>query len=240
MAIIEWEKDESVAIIKLNNGENRQNLVFAQTLNRVLDEILDDPAIYAAVITSTDPKNWSQGIDIDWLGKQFQDQAFDNIKQFMYTMNNVFKKLLLLPIPVIASINGHAFGNGAILSCACDFRFMKSDRGYFCFPEVDLGIPFLPGMIAFVRKAVPEYQFNNMKLTGKRAGAEELAAHHVIEKACPDADAVLAESLAFAKTFHKKRGIFGEHKKRLHGHIITVLDSEDPKHIEPLALMIAD
>ena len=240
MAIIEWEKDESVAVIKLNNGENRQNLVFAQTLSRVLDEILDDPAISAVVITSTDPKNWSQGIDIDWLGKQFQDQAFDNIKQFMYAMNDVFKKLLLLPIPVIASINGHAFGNGAILSCACDFRFMKSDRGYFCFPEVDLGIPFLPGMVAFVRKAVPEYQFNNMKLTGKRVGAEELAAHHVIEKACPDADTVLAESLAFAKTFHKKRGIFKEHKKRMHGHIIQVIDTEDPKHIEPLALMIAD
>jgi enoyl-CoA hydratase/carnithine racemase len=240
MAIIEWEKDESVAVIKLNNGENRQNLVFAQTMSRVLDEILDDPAISAVVITSTDPKNWSQGIDIDWLGKQFQDQAFDNIKQFMYAMNGVFKKLLLLPIPVIASINGHAFGNGAILSCACDFRFMKSDRGYFCFPEVDLGIPFLPGMVAFVRKAVPEYQFNNMKLTGKRVGAEELAAHHVIEKACPDADTVLAESLAFAKTFHKKRGIFKEHKKRMHGHIIQVIDTEDPKHIEPLALMIAD
>jgi enoyl-CoA hydratase/carnithine racemase len=240
MAIIEWEKDESVAVIKLNNGENRQNLAFAQTMSRVLDEILDDPAISAVVITSTDPKNWSQGIDIDWLGKQFQDQAFDNIKQFMYAMNGVFKKLLLLPIPVIASINGHAFGNGAILSCACDFRFMKSDRGYFCFPEVDLGIPFLPGMVAFVRKAVPEYQFNNMKLTGKRVGAEELAAHHVIEKACTDADTVLAESLAFAKTFHKKRGIFKEHKKRMHGHIIQVIDTEDPKHIEPLALMISD
>jgi len=240
MAIIEWEKDESVAMIKLNNGENRQNLSFAQTMSRVLDEILDDPAVFAAVITSTDQKNWSQGIDIDWLGKQFQDQAFDNIKQFMYAMNDVFKKLLLFPIPVIASINGHAFGNGAILSCACDFRFMKSDRGYFCFPEVDLGIPFLPGMVAFVRKAVPEYQFNNMKLTGKRVGAEELATHHVIEKACPDADAVLAESLAFAKTFHKKRGIFKEHKKRLHQHIIHILDTEDPKYIEPLALMIAD
>lgn len=240
MAIIEWEKDESVAVIKLNNGENRQNLEFAQTLSRILDEIIEDPAITAAVITSADEKNWSLGVDIDWLGKQFQDQAFDNIKQFMYGMNDVFKKLLLLPIPAIASINGHAFGNGAILSCACDFRFMKADRGYFCFPEVDLGIPFLPGMVAFVRKAVPEYQFNIMKLTGKRVGAEELAAHHVIEKACPDADAVIAESLAFAKTFQKKRGIFGEHKKRLHGHIITVIDTEDPKHIEPLALMIGD
>lgn len=240
MAIIEWEKDESVAIIKLNNNENRQNLAFAQAMNRILDDIIGDPGISAAVITSTDPKNWSQGIDIEWLGKQFQDQAFDQIKAFMYGMNEVFKKLLLLPIPVIASINGHAFGNGAILSCACDFRLMKSDRGFFCFPEVDLGIPFLPGMIAFIRKAIPEHQFNLMKLTGKRVGAEELAETRVILKACPDAETLMAESLAFAKTFHKKRGIFGEHKKRLHGHIIPVLDTEDPKHIEPLALMIAD
>ena len=240
MSIIEWEKDESVAVIQLNNGENRQNLAFAKIMAQVLDEIIANPEIDAAVITSTDKKSWSLGVDIDWLGRQFQDQAFDNIKQFMYGMNEVFKKLLLLPVPVIASINGHAFGNGAILSCACDFRFMKADRGYFCLPEVDLGIPFLPGMIAFVRKAIPEYQFNMMKLTGKKAGAEELAAHHVIEKACANAEAVFAESLAFAKTFHKKRGIFKEHKKRMHQHIIQVIDTEDAKYIEPLFLMISD
>ncbi|MFZ2632896.1 MAG: enoyl-CoA hydratase/isomerase family protein [Desulfosalsimonadaceae bacterium] len=240
MAIIEWEKDESVAVIRLNNGENRQNLAFAQTMSRILDEIIEDPGISAAVITSTDGKSWSLGVDIDWLGRQFQDQAMDNIKLFMYGMNDVFKKLLLLPVPVIASINGHAFGNGAILSCACDFRFMKADRGYFCLPEVDLGIPFLPGMIAFVRKAIPEYQFNVMKLTGKKVGAVELAAHHVIEKACANAEEVFAESLAFAKTFHKKRGIFKEHKKRMHQHIIRVIDTEDAKYIEPLFLMISD
>lgn len=240
MSIIRWEKDETVALIKLNNGENRQNLEFGQRLNQVLDEIIEDKEITAAIITSTDQKCWSLGVDIDWLGKQFTEQNFDNIKKFMYEMNTVFKKLLLLPVPVIAAINGHAFGNGAILSCACDFRFMKADRGYFCFPEVDLGIPFLPGMIAFVRKAVPEYKFNELKLTGKRINAVELAEHHVIEKACTDADALLAESLAFAKTFHKKRGIFAEHKKRLHQQIIHVMDTQDPAFIEPLFLMVQD
>ncbi|PIP37605.1 MAG: enoyl-CoA hydratase [Desulfobacterales bacterium CG23_combo_of_CG06-09_8_20_14_all_51_8] len=240
MAIIEWGKDDTVAVIRLNNGENRQNLEFGETMNRVLDQIINDPSITAAVISTTDEKYWSLGIDVEWLGRQFQDQNMDIIRKFMYEMNSVFKKLLLLPVPVIAAINGHAFGNGAILSCACDFRFMKSGRGYFCFPEVDLGIPFLPGMIAFVRKAVPEYKFNEMKLTGKRVGADELAAHHIIEKACPDADAVFAESLAFARTFHKKRGIFGEHKKRMHRHIVEVIDTEDPNYIEPLNLMVAD
>jgi len=240
MSIIEWEKDETVAVIKLNNGENRQNLEFAKTLNRILDEIVEDKDITAAVITSSDKKCWSLGVDIDWLGKQFTEQAFDNIKNFMYEMNNVFKKLLLLPIPAIASINGHAFGNGAILSCACDFRFMKSDRGYFCFPEVDLGIPFLPGMVAFVRKAMPDYKFNEMKLTGKRAGADELAESRVIEKACADADDLLNEVLSFAKTFNKKRGIFKEHKKRMHKQIIQVIDTEDKEFIEPLFLMVQD
>jgi enoyl-CoA hydratase/carnithine racemase len=240
MAIIEWEKDETVAVIKLNNGENRHNLDFALTFNRVLDEIIKDKEVTAAILTSTDQKCWSLGIDVEWLMKQFTEQSFDNIKNCMYEMNNVFKKLLLLPVPVIAAINGHAFGNGAILSCACDFRFMKSDRGYFCFPEVDLGIPFLPGMVAFVRKAIPEYKFNEMKLTGKKAGAVELAEHHIIEKACADTDELMSESLAFAKTFIKKRGIFKEHKTRMYKHIIQVIDSEDKEFIEPLFLMVQD
>jgi len=59
-------------------------------------------------------------------------------------MNDLFKKLLLYPMPVIAAINGHAFGNGALLSCTCDFRFMRSDKGFFCFPEVDVSIPSFP------------------------------------------------------------------------------------------------
>lgn len=240
MAIIEWEKDDTVAVIRLNNGENRHNLAFAQTMNSILDQIIQDTTISAAIITSTDKKSWSLGIDVEWLGRQFQDQNLDTIRKFMYEMNEVFKNLLLIPIPVIAAISGHAFGNGAILSCACDFRFMKSDRGYFCFPEVDLGIPFLPGMIAFVRKALPEYKFNEMLLTGKRVDAEELAAHHIIEKACKDAEDVFNESMAFAKTFHKKRGIFAEHKNRKHQQIIQVIDSEDPNYIEPLNLMVSD
>lgn len=240
MSIIKWEKDETVAVIKLNNGENRQNLEFAQTMSRILDEISNDITVTAAVITSTDTKCWSLGVDIEWLGRQFAEQNLDNIKKFMYGMNDVFKKLLLLPVPVIASINGHAFGNGAILSCACDFRFMKSDRGYFCFPEVDLGIPFLPGMIAFVRKSIPEYKFNEMKLTGKKAGAPELEACHVIQKACANADELFAEAITFAKTFCKKRGIFAEHKKRMYKHIITIIDSEDPEYIEPLFLMVQE
>jgi len=240
MAIIKWEKTETVALVTMDNGENRQNLDFATEMNRVFDEVAADQSITAVILASSSPKYWSLGVDIEWIGQRMQERADDAIKGFMYGMNSVFKRLLLFPVPVIAAMGGHAFGNGAILSCACDFRFMRADRGYFCFPEVDLGIPFLPGMIAMVRKAVPEYKFNELKLTGKRAGGPELEASHVIEKASADEENLMKDVLLFCSTFQKKRGIFAEHKKRLHRHIIDIMDREDPEFIESLFLFVSD
>lgn len=240
MAIVEWEKDESVAIVKLNNGGNPQNLSFADALNKTLEEVVDDKSITALVLTSTDLKIFSTGVDVDWVTSQMQENNVQKVKDFMLGMNSVFAKLLTYPIPTIAAINGHAFGNGAILSCACDFRFMRSDRGYFCFPEVDLGIPFLPGMIAFIRKAIPEYKFNEICLSGKRVTAPELEEHHIIEKACTNIDELMSESIVYAKTFVKKRGIFAELKKRLYGHIIEIMENKDIIVLESSTLFVED
>lgn len=228
----------SVAVITLTNGENRHNPHFATTLKSTLEKVLENDNHKALVITSSDEKSWSLGIDTDWLIPAMKAKKADEIRGFMYGMDDVFKTLLLFPIPVIAAINGHAFGNGAILACACDFRFMRADKGFFCFPEVDLSIPFLPGMIAFVKKAIPYYRFNEMKLTGRRVPASELAADHVIEKASKDYDSLLADVMQFAITFDKKRPIFAEHKKRLHKEIIQIIDEENKPFIDNLALMV--
>jgi enoyl-CoA hydratase/carnithine racemase len=240
MSIVLWEKKETVAVLTMNNKENRMNLNFANAMIKALDEILEDKRIFSVVIASSDEKNWSQGIDLQWLMERRADDDLQAIRSFLSRMNDVFKKLLLYPMPVIAAINGHAFGNGALLSCTCDFRFMRSDKGFFCFPEVDVSIPFLPGMIAFTRKAIPEYKYQEMVYTGKRFTAPELEEHHVIRKACKDQEELTRESMDFAKTLEKKRGIFGELKKRMYKSIVEVLDKEDPKFIEPLFIVVQD
>ena len=117
---------------------------------------------------------------------------------------------------------------------------MRSDRGYFCFPEVDRGIPFLPGMIAFIRKAIPEYKFNEMCLSGRRVTAPELEDHHIIEKACSNIDELMSESIAYAKTFEKNRGIFAELKKRRHAHIVEIMETKDIEVLESSSLFVTD
>lgn len=241
MPIVTWAKDETAAILTMNNGENRQNLDFANAMNAVLDEILSDASVHAIVLTSSDEKNFSQGVDVQWIMTRMQAKETQAIKDFLYGMNGVFKRLLTAPVPVIAAINGHAYGNGAMLSCACDFRFMKSDRGFFCFPEVNIGIPFLYGMNAFVKKAIPYHKFIEMQFTGNRYAAPELERHNIIVKACANAEELMKESISFAKTFVKKRGIFGEMKKRMYRDILEIMDSVDPNEtIEPLKIFIPD
>ncbi|GMM71212.1 enoyl-CoA hydratase/isomerase family protein [Alteromonas gracilis] len=226
-----------VAILTMQSGENRHTPLFAKEMLSALETIKSNESCKAMVITSNDDKCFSLGIDTDWLMPAMKAGRTEEIKQFMYDMDEVFKTLLLFPLPVIAAINGHAFGNGAILACACDFRFMRSDRGFFCFPEVDLSIPFLPGMIEFVKKAMPYHRFNEMKLSGRRVSGKELENDHVVEKAYETQEALMEGALNYAKSFDKKRGIFGEHKKRLHKHIIETIDKENAALIDALSLM---
>lgn len=240
MAVVKWEKQDAVAIVSMCNTANRMNKSFAQHFNLCLDQVEADAQVKSMIITATDEKNFSQGVDVEWLGERLAAKQRQDVIDFMYGMNDVFKRLLLFPVPVIAAINGHAFGNGAILSCACDFRFMRKDKGFFCLPEVDVSIPLLPGMIALVRKAVPEYMFNHMLLSGRRMIAADLEMSNVLIKACENQEALMKDAMTFAAGFDKKRGIFRELKKRSHKELIRIMDEQDPEFIDALNLFVTE
>ena len=231
MALIEYELDENVAVVTMNSGENRFNLAFLDEFLSVLDTIENDTEANVLVVRSSHEKIFSNGIDLDWLASFIQKNDLDTAKKFLYTMNSLFKRLLIYPMPTVAAITGHAFAGGAIMCCAFDFRFMRSDRGFFCFPEVDLGIPFLPGMLALAEKAIPMYKLEEMQYTGKRLTAYECEEHHIVMKACHIND-LMDEALSFAKSLNKGREIIGAMKKGMYKDIVRVLDEEDPLIIE--------
>jgi enoyl-CoA hydratase/carnithine racemase len=227
MAAIEFELDDRVAVLTMNDGENRFNLPFLEAFLQALDQIEADTDARALVVTASDEKIFCNGIDLDWLAPFIKKGDRETAASFFYTMNRLFKRILLYPMPTIAAISGHAFAGGAIMSCSFDFRFMRSDRGFFCFPEVDLGIPFLPGMIALIGKAIPQYKMEELQYTGKRATAEECAAHHIITRACHIND-LMNEALSFAKGLNKRREVIAVMKQRMYQEIVHAFDVEDP------------
>jgi Delta3-Delta2-enoyl-CoA isomerase len=231
MSVIDIAQDEHVAIISLNDGENRFNPRFLDAFLGALDSVEADTEATTLIVTAAHEKIFSNGIDLEWLVPVIQSGDVAAAKKFFYQLNQLFRRVATYPLTTVAAISGHAFAGGAILACAFDFRFMRSDRGYFCFPEVDLGIPFLPGMNALLKKAMPSYMVEEMELTGVRLTAAQCETHHIIRKAC-HIDDLMQEALAFAKGQNKRRAVLKEMKARLNKGIVNAIDVEDVAYIE--------
>lgn len=231
MSNVEFVQDEHVAVLTLNDGENRFNPDFLEAYLNALDEIENKTDATTLVVNSSHEKIFSNGIDLEWLVPIIQNQKISEAKDFFYQMNRMFKRLVTYPMVTIAAMTGHAFAGGAIMCCAFDFRFMRSDRGYFCFPEVDLGIPFLPGMNALLNKAIPMYMNEHLQYTGARLTAQMCEEHHIITKAC-HIDTLMDEVMVFAKGINKKRAVVKEMKKRLNKPLVDAIDVEDVPYIE--------
>jgi Delta3-Delta2-enoyl-CoA isomerase len=231
MAVIDYFVDAHVAVVTLNSGENLFNPSFLQSFLSVLDEVESKTEATTLVVTSSHEKIFSNGIDLEWLVSVIQKGDVAAAKAFFYALNRLFKRIATYPLLTVAAISGHAFAGGAILCCAFDFRFMRSDRGFFCFPEVDLGIPFWPGMNALLKKAIPMYKLEEMEYTGSRLTAAMCEQHHIITRACSHQD-LMPRTLSFAKSVNKKRAIVQEMKLRLNKDIVHAIDVEDVPYIE--------
>ena len=136
MEFINYEVEGAVGIITINRPKalNALNSQVLEELDQTLDAV-DLETVRALILTGAGEKSFVAGADIGEMSTLTKAEG----EAFGKKGNDVFRKLEVFPIPVIAAINGFALGGGCEISMSCDIRIC-SENAIFGQPEVGLGI----------------------------------------------------------------------------------------------------
>ena len=163
----------------MDDGENRFNPTSIADWNAALDQVeaaVAEPDASCALVTTGTGKFFSNGIDLDWLGAALQDPDIDDPMSMVADMQQMWARVMSLPVPTVAAVNGHAFAGGAMFALAHDQVLMREDRGFWCVNELLLRMRFTPGMQALLSSRLPIPTARKAILTAHRfAGPEALA-----------------------------------------------------------------
>ncbi len=226
---LETHKEARVGVMTMNyKKENRFNPDLMSEIMETLDEVEDRDEIGALVVTGGDPKFFSNGLDLEWIMAHITD--LDSIVDYLRQVNAMFKRWTLFPKPTVAALNGHTFAAGLFMAAHMDFRFMRSDRGWVCLPEVDINIPLLPGMIAICQAVMAPQGFRQLYYTGKRFTGPEAVGLGFVEAVYP-VEELVPKCVEFAAELaKKKKRTYAEMKRRIRADIARLLDEVDPEH----------
>lgn len=207
---------DTIAILTLGDDEIRFSPDFLDEFDARLDEVVAAGA--AGLVTTAGGKFYSNGLDLDWLGAHG-----DRMEWYVGRVQALLARMLTLPVPTAAAIVGHAFGAGAMLAIAHDFRVMRADRGFFCFPEVDIRIPFTPGMAALIQaKLAPQAAVASMT-TGRRFGGADAAAIGIVDATAGDGAVTGAAVEMLRPLGGKDPGTLGAIKATMFGVAVAAL-----------------
>ena len=213
-------RDGDVFVLDLGSDENRFTPEWLEAVEGRLDEVA---AVHPrALVTTATGKFFSNGLDLDRL---VQDP--DGLAPYVRRVHGLFARILAFPGPTVAALQGHVFAAGAMLALAHDWRVMRTDRGYFCLPEVDINIPFTPGMDALIRcKLTPASAIEAMT-TGRRYGGTDALAAGLVDEAVAEADVVPRAIERVRGLAGKDSATLGTIKQRMFGDALHALTEGD-------------
>jgi enoyl-CoA hydratase/carnithine racemase len=190
--MIDLHRSGDVFVLRLDHGENRFSLAMLDAVEVALDTVAETDGPRALVTTGTG-KFFSNGLDLDWLTANGSRSD-----EYLARIHSLLAKVMSLPCPTAAACNGHTYAAGAMFALAHDRLTMREDRGFWCFPEVNLGLPFTPGMRALIRGRLPIAAAHEAMVTGRRyTGPEALSAGLV--QAVATESALVTEAVAWAQ-----------------------------------------
>jgi len=190
---VDLKRDGAVAWVTIDNDRklNTLNTPLMDRLIAELEVLGRDDGLRAVVLAGAGSRAFIGGADITEMS------ALDPVsaRAFITRVHRCCDALRRLPVPVIARIQGHAFGAGLEVAAACDLR-IASDAARFGMPEVKLGIPsvveaaLLPMLVGWGRA-------RQILLLGETFTAADAERWNLVERVVPsdDLDAAVAHWL---------------------------------------------
>jgi len=164
---------KNVATLTLNRPEKKNSLSpqLVETLLDAFEQLAADDTVRVIVIRGLGNQAFCSGYDIGSLPTRLSDDVREELKT-LNPVESLFRAIVNFPFPVIAMINGAAFGAGCELSVCCDIR-IGSDDIRMGMPPAKLGLVYpWTGLQRFIQviglKSTREIFFTGRTYTGKR------------------------------------------------------------------------
>ena len=146
------ERNKNVCCLVLNRPDKKNSLSpeLVETLLDTFEELAADDTVQAIVIRGVGDQAFCSGYDIRSLPTRINDDVREKLKT-LHPVESLFNKIINYPFPVIAMINGVAFGAGCELSACCDIR-IGADHIRMGMPPAKLGLAYpWTGLQRFIR-----------------------------------------------------------------------------------------
>jgi enoyl-CoA hydratase/carnithine racemase len=205
------EPGDGVVLVRWDDGENRFNLTSLREWHSLLDDLERRDGPLALVVTGAG-RFFSNGLDLDRF-----EAAPEEAGPIVDGTHRLFARMLLFPAWTVGALNGHTFAAGAMLASTFDHRLMRADRGYWCLPEVDLGLPLTEQMFAAVTARLRPEGVAEAMLTAQRYGGTDAVHKGLVDRAVAEPVLVEQALMGAAEMADKDRRVIARHKEMLFG-----------------------
>ncbi len=219
-----YEKRDRIVIITLNRPEklNAMNPEANEQLIESWIRFKDDPDAWVAILTGTGEKAFSAGADLASASEQFE--AGGGGWRMGTRMDGIVKNLRIFK-PMIAAINGLAYGQGLEMALACDLRVV-AENATLGLPEVKWSLIAAGGGPARLPRAIPLAKAMEMILTGEPITAQEALHFGLVNRVVPQAE-VLPTAIKLAERICENGplGVWASKEAALRGLDTTLEDA---------------
>ncbi|NOG46020.1 MAG: enoyl-CoA hydratase/isomerase family protein [Calditrichaeota bacterium] len=156
-------------ILNRSNKFNALNRPLLEELFSTFNELEKDKQCRLVVLRSATDKAFCSGVDLDQL---LSFKSIEEARSFALMFDETMIRLLKFPKPIIAAIDGLAFGGGFALASAADLRII-TENGKIAFPAGRLGAVLPPALTFMLNALVGIGISRDLLMTGRVVNADE-------------------------------------------------------------------